>query len=121
MNKKSSRINFYLSTLLFLAMIAGMAVPAQSVQAFIGTTVYVDNLQPSWTAPGGGGVFSAYIGPPAYGYVSPGSTALYGGREAGIIKAGINVDADTHYWDEGILAFKVICGYLHVRYPGAHV
>ncbi len=39
--------------------------------------------------PGGGGVFSAYIGPPDYGYVSPGSTALYDGREAGIIKAGL--------------------------------
>jgi hypothetical protein len=72
------------------------------------TTVLVSNLQPDWTSVGGGGVFSAYIGPPAYGYESPGSTALYDGREAGIIKAGLNVDPTSgHYKDEGLLAFKV--------------
>ena len=26
-------------------------------------TVYVENLEPSWTAAGGGGVFSAYVRP----------------------------------------------------------
>jgi hypothetical protein len=72
-----------------------------------GSVVYVDNLQPSWTAAGGGGVFSAYVGPPVYGYVSPGTTALYDGREAGIIKAGLAVDPDDgNYWDEGLFGFK---------------
>ena len=65
----------------------------------------MSNLQPSWTATGGGGVFSAYIGPDAYDYVSPGITALYEGREAGIIKAGLAVDGDGHYWDEGLFGF----------------
>jgi hypothetical protein len=70
-------------------------------------TVFVESLEPSWTAPGGGGVFSAYIGPPDYDYVSPGSTAVYDGREAGIIKAGLTPDPDDgHYWDEGLFAFK---------------
>ena len=69
--------------------------------------ISVSNLQPSWTASGGGGVFSAYIGPPAYGYVSPGKNEIYGGREAGIIKAGLTPDPDDgHYWDEGLFGFK---------------
>jgi hypothetical protein len=62
-------------------------------------------LQPSYATPGGGGVFSAYVGPPDYDYVSPGATALYNGREAGIIKAGLNIDTDGHYEDEGLFAF----------------
>lgn len=70
--------------------------------------VPVGNLQPSWTAPGGGGVYAAYYGPPDYSPVSPGATAVYDGREAGIIKAGLAPDPDdSNYWDEGILAFKV--------------
>ncbi len=32
--------------------------------ALAASTILVDNLAPSWEAPGGGGVFSAYIGPP---------------------------------------------------------
>ncbi len=68
--------------------------------------VYV--LGPSWTTPGGEGVYAAYYGPLYYDPVSPGSTALFDGREAGIIKAGIAPDpVDGNYWDEGILAFKV--------------
>ena len=47
------------------------------------TIINVSELLPDWST----GVFSAYVGPPSYGYVSPGSTALYDGREAGIIKA----------------------------------
>jgi hypothetical protein len=66
----------------------------------------VYNLQPNWTAVGGGGVFSAYVGPPVYGYVSPGTTTVYDGREAGIIKAGLNIGTDGHYEDEGLFAFK---------------
>jgi hypothetical protein len=80
------------------------AVPAQATPP--PAPVFVYYLVPNWTLPGGGGVFSAYIGPPAYDYVSPGSTQLYDGREAGIIKAGLNVDSDGHYWDEGLFAFK---------------
>lgn len=82
-------------------------VPIQ-ITAHSQTVVPVYVQAPSFTALGGGGVFSAYIGPPAYGYVIPGSTALFDGREAGIIKAGLNPDPeDGNYWDEGILAFKV--------------
>jgi hypothetical protein len=82
----------------------GVAVPTQAVLAE--TAVYVYNLQPSWTEAGGGGVFSAYIGPPDYGYVSPGTTTTFSGRQAGIIKAGLNVDTDGHYWDEGLFGFQ---------------
>ena len=39
--------------------------------------------------------------------VSPGGTAIFNEREAGIIKAGLAPDpGDGHYWDEGILAFN---------------
>lgn len=92
---------------LFLALLLGSLVPALSVKA--GTVVYVDKLQPDWgiAGDGGGGVFSAYIGPPAYGYVSPGSTALFDSREAGIIKAGLAVDpVSGNYEDEGLFGFK---------------
>lgn len=65
-------------------------------------------MQPNFTATGGGGVFSAYIGPPDYGFVSPGTTAIFDGREAGIIKAGLAVDpTSSDYEDEGLLAFQV--------------
>ena len=63
---------------LFLTLIVGLAMAAPSVQA--GSVVLVDNLQPSWTAPGGGGVYAAYYGPPDYAAVSPGTTAIYDGR-----------------------------------------
>ena len=53
-------------------------------------TIPVYNLQPSWTAYGGGGVFSAIRGPPAYGPVSPGSTAPYDGRRLPLIRAVTN-------------------------------
>lgn len=93
---------------LLLALIVCLAIGAHSVQA--DSSVLVDNLQPSYTAPGGGGVYSAYYGPPGsfpYSPVSPGTTALYDGREAGIIKAGLTIDpTDLVYEDEGIFAFK---------------
>jgi hypothetical protein len=108
MNTKYNKLNIGISALVFLALVVGLSVPSFKAQANGGSIVYVDNLQPDWTSPGGGGVFSAYIGPAAYGYASPGTTALYDGREAGIIKAGINVDPDSgNYEDEGIIAFKV--------------
>ncbi|MDM8000526.1 MAG: DUF1565 domain-containing protein [Dehalococcoidia bacterium] len=76
-------------------------------EGFTPTVVQVDNLQPSWTAPGGGGVYSAYYGPDnGYLAVSPGQTTLFNGREAGIIKAGLTPDpGDGHYWDEGLFGF----------------
>jgi VCBS repeat-containing protein len=85
------------------------ALPIGQAQAETGTTIPVSVLDPSWTAPGGGGVYAAYYSPSsAYPAIAPGSTALFGGREAGIIKAGINKDVTTgHYLDEGILAFQV--------------
>ncbi len=73
-----------------------------------GSIVKVANLQTSWDAPGGGGVYAAYYGPPGYLPVSPGTTSVYYGVEAGIIKAGITPDpVDGHYWDEGLLGFQV--------------
>lgn len=91
--------------LLCMGLILSLAMFVKPASA--DTVVLIDNLQPSWTAPGGGGVFSAYVGPAAYGFVSPGSTAMYDGREAGIIKAGLNVDPTSgHYEDEGLFAFK---------------
>jgi hypothetical protein len=86
-----------------LALIVGLAMAVQAD----GPTVFVRSLQPSWTAPGGGGVYSAYYGPDAYVPVSPGTTALYDGREAGIIKAGLAEDPSGGYWDEGLFAFKL--------------
>jgi hypothetical protein len=66
-------------------------------------TVKVGALQPDWTL----GVYSAYYGPPDYNPVSPGSTAKYLGREAGIIKAGLALDPTYNdYEDEGLFAFK---------------
>ena len=85
---------------------AGVITPGRAEAA--DTIVLVDNLQPSWTAPGGKGVYSAYYGPPYYtaGPVSPGITALYDGREAGIIKAGLTVDPISGiYKDEGLFGF----------------
>jgi hypothetical protein len=69
-------------------------------------TIFVSNLDPSWTAVGGGGVWSSYSDPPSYTMVSPGITEVYDGREAGIIKAGLELDPDGHYWDDGIFGFK---------------
>ncbi len=67
----------------------------------------MDNLQPDWNAAGAGGVFSAYVGPPAYGFASPGRTALFDGREAGIIEAGLAVDPTSgNYEDEGLFGFQ---------------
>jgi hypothetical protein len=97
--------NRYLGVMLVMALALVLAMPAQSVHAD-GTVVLVDTLQPSWTAPGGGGVYSTYVTPPAYDYVSPGTTALYDGREAGIIKAGLTAKDDGHYDDEGLFGFK---------------
>jgi hypothetical protein len=89
---------------LAVAIIMPTAIFAKSPAT---STVYVYNLQPSWTAQFGGGVFSAYIGPPDYNYVSPGKTAVYDGRQAGIIKAGLAVDPTYgDYEDEGLFAFK---------------
>ena len=66
-------------------------------------------MQPDFAAPGGGGVYSAYYGPPAYIAVSPGTTAVYAGRQAGIIKAGLTIDpVDLIFEDEGLFAFKPI-------------
>jgi hypothetical protein len=91
-----------------LITILALLIAAMPMQNAYGSDVLVYNLQPSWDAPGGGGVWAAYYGPPDYSAVSPGATALYDGREAGIIKAGLVPDpGDGNYWDEGLLAFKV--------------
>lgn len=89
------RILAAMTAALMVLALAGTAVAAPS-------TVKIGALQPNWTL----GVFSAYVGPPLYDYVSPGLTATYLGRQSGLIKAGLNVDADGHYWDEGLFAFK---------------
>jgi hypothetical protein len=96
------------SILFALVLVLSFSLMTTGLVAAAASTVLVDNLQSSWTAPGGGGVYSAYYGPssdtaPA---VSPGTTAVYLGREAGIIKAGLTVSPDGHYWDEGLFGFK---------------
>lgn len=91
-------------TLALVLVVGLIGMPTGSVKA--ASTVYIDNLSPSWDAPGGGGVFSAYIAPPSYGYVSPGTTSIYNGREAGIIQAGITPTTDGHYDDEGLFALR---------------
>src|SRR5512136_1202227 len=97
-----------LSILFGLILVLALAVvPIQMALGVTGTTVCVTNLQPSWTATGGGGVWAAYYGPPSYPGVSPGSTAVYNGREAAPIYAGVNIDPpDLIYEDEGLLGFK---------------
>jgi Right handed beta helix region len=101
--RKIFNILFALVLALGLCLVA--AVPAVASPGV--TTVLVDNLQPSWTAPGGGGVYSVYYGPPDYNPVSPGTTAVYDGREAAPIFAGITIDpSDLIYEDQGLYAFK---------------
>ena len=99
--------NVKLNAILAIALVLGLlfaAAPGKAMAA--GSIVYIDNLQPSWTAPGGGGVFSAYVSTVDAEYVSPGTTSTYDGREAGVIKAGITLNAAGHYDDDGVFAFK---------------
>lgn len=94
-----------IQVLMLIVLVGSIAFAAIAAQA---QTIYVYNLQPNWTAPGGGGVWSAYYGPPAYNAVSPGSTAIFDGRSAGIIKAGLAIDPTyLDYEDEGLFAFQV--------------
>jgi hypothetical protein len=81
------------AALLMVGLVSSAAVAAPSI-------VKIGALQPTWAL----GVFSAYVGPPVYDYVSPGVTAVYMGREAGIIKAGISTDGC--FCDEGLFGFK---------------
>jgi predicted ribosomally synthesized peptide with SipW-like signal peptide len=67
--------------------------------------VYINDLQPTWDTI----VYSAYYWPNSSDLsngVSPGSTAIYDGRQAGIIKAGITPNG-VNYEDEGLLGFQV--------------
>jgi hypothetical protein len=93
---------------LFLALVLVMVMPtAIFAKSHATITVYVYNLQPSWTAFFGGGVYSVYYGPPDYSGVSPGSTAVYLGCQAAPIYAGSNIDpTDLIYEDQGLFAFK---------------
>jgi hypothetical protein len=89
--------------LLLITCVVIASFPVSQAKA-VGPIIYIDNLQPTWTAPGGGGVWSQYLGPDESSTpVSPGVTALIEGREAGVIKAG---QALGVYWDEGLFAFK---------------
>ena len=79
-------------SVLILLVVLILTLLAISASASAGpTTVAVPTLEPTWST----GVFSAYMGPPDYGYVSPGITATYLGRQAGIIKAGLDADPMT--------------------------
>ena len=112
------------SILFGLALVLALAiVPIQMALGVTTTTVCVTNLDPSWTATGGGGVYSAYIGPPpdlasGHTYYDPGDTAVYLGREAGIIKAGLNADTDGNYWDEGLFGFRDNLGTINTLAAG---
>jgi hypothetical protein len=78
------------------------AVPARA-----DSSVFVYTLEPSWDAIGGGGIYSAYYGPPDYLAVSPGTTTVYNGRSAGLIKAGFGpFPGNIDNWDEGLFAFQ---------------
>jgi hypothetical protein len=87
------------AALLMVGLVSSAAVAAPSI-------VKIGATQPTWAL----GVFSAYVGPTAYDYVSPGPTAVYMGREAGLIKAGLTADptgcSPLNYCDEGLFAFK---------------
>ena len=96
--------NYRVAGLLVVALLMFATCATTAIAA---TPTYITALQPSWTAPGGGGCYAGYYGPPGYAAVSPGIPEMYSGREAGIIKAGINVDGDGHYYDEGLLGFQV--------------
>ncbi len=88
--------------LVFLTMVALMTSFAAA------ENIFVYKLEPNWDAVGGGGVYSAYYAPSSSSSpgVSPGITQTYEGRDAGIIKAGLTVSGDGHYWDEGLFGFK---------------
>ena len=75
----------------------------------VNTLVTVTNLQPSWTATGGAGVYAGYYGPNGADAVSPGTTAFFLGRQAAIIKAGQGTIPAAGAWDEGLLGFKPEC------------
>jgi hypothetical protein len=81
------------AAVMMVALVSSAAVAAPS-------TVKVGALQPNWAL----GVYSAYYGPPDYSAVSPGNTAVYMGRQAGIIKAGISTG--ECFCDEGLFGFK---------------
>jgi hypothetical protein len=87
------------AALLMVALVSSAAVAAPSI-------VKIGATQPTWAL----GVYSAYYGPPDYSAVSPGNTAVYMGRQAGLIKAGLTADpatcAPATYCDEGLFAFK---------------
>lgn len=102
MRKSRVFVNAVMAVVLALGLVLA-AAPGEVRAA--GTVVYVDNLDPSWDAPGGGGVYSGYGVPPDYILVSPGSTTIYAGREAGIIKAGLATNSSGDYMDEGLFAF----------------
>jgi len=105
--RKILNILFVVVLALTMAVVPTMVPGPTDRVAAATSTVLVDKLDPSWGAPGGGGVFSAYIGPPDYGYVSPGATAVYDGREAGIIKAGlVEPPGNITTWDEGLFGFR---------------
>jgi hypothetical protein len=94
-----------LALAIVMAIIAALIVP-MAVSA--SSTVNVYNLQPAWDAVGGGGVYSAYYaGPPNTNpAVSPGSTAIFDNRPAGIIKAGFGpYPGDITNWDQGLFGF----------------
>ncbi|HEX8919131.1 MAG TPA: chitobiase/beta-hexosaminidase C-terminal domain-containing protein, partial [Chloroflexota bacterium] len=93
---------------------AGLAAIASSPSVVVSavsqvtppSTVHVYSLQPDWTATDGGQVYSAYYAhqtaDDSVAPVSPGQTAVYDGRQAGVIKAGQN----GLTWDEGLFGFK---------------
>jgi hypothetical protein len=95
----------FFSLILILGLIFGFSAPKSVSAISLPIPVYV--LDPSWTAAGGGGVWSSYQGPPDYDYVSPGATDLFDGREAAPIYAGVTIDpTDGIYEDQGLFAFK---------------
>jgi hypothetical protein len=87
---------------ILVALIATLALSASALAAPL--TVKIGATQPTYAL----GVYSAYYGPlDGYDPVSPGLTAVYMGREAGLIKAGLTIDPiDGIYEDEGLFGFR---------------
>ncbi len=86
---------------ILVALLATVTLSGSALAA--ASTLKIGALQPTWTL----GVYSAYYGPPDYSAVSPGLTAVYLGRQAGIIKAGLATDPTYgDYEDEGLFAFQ---------------
>ncbi len=90
-----------------------MKKSARLFSSLLFSLFFVTNLQPSWNALNGGGVYAAYYGAGNgvdqngyYNPVSPGTIANYDERSSAPISAGINASSTGEYDDQGLFAFN---------------